>query len=46
VIGKITGAFNARGLLFTTISGQPTLLFSNTLNGTILEAGPGDIVPS
>jgi hypothetical protein len=46
VVGKITGAFNARGLTFTTISGQPTLLFSNTRNGTILKAGPGDIVPS
>jgi hypothetical protein len=46
VIGKISGAFNARGLLFTTMSGQPTLLFSNTRNGTILKAGPGDIVPS
>src|SRR5206468_1119810 len=41
-----SGAFNARGLLFTTMSGQPTLLFSNTRNGTILKAGPGDIVPS
>jgi hypothetical protein len=46
VVGKITGAFNARGLTFTTMSGQPTLLFSNTQNGTILKAGPGDIVPS
>jgi hypothetical protein len=46
VVGKITGAFNPRGLLFTTISGQPTLLFSNTRNGTILKVGPGDIVPS
>jgi hypothetical protein len=46
VVGKITGAFSARGLLFTTMSGQPTLLFSNIQNGTILQAGPGDIVPS
>jgi hypothetical protein len=46
VVGKISGAFNARGLLFTTSSGQPTLLFSNTRNGSILEAGPGDVVPS
>jgi hypothetical protein len=46
VVVKITGAFNARGLLFTTMSGQPTLLFSNTRNGTILKAGPADIVPS
>ena len=34
------------GELFTTISGQPTLLFSNTRNGTILQAGPGDVVPN
>ena len=46
VIGKISGDFNPRGLTFTTMSGQPTLLFSNTLNGDILKAGPGDIVPS
>jgi len=46
VVGTISGAFNARGLLFTTISGQPTLLFSNTRNGTILQAGPGDIDPN
>lgn len=46
VIGKISGAFNARGLLFTTISGQPALLFSNTRDGTILKAGPGDVVPT
>ena len=46
VIGKISGEFNARGLLFTTSSGQPRLLFSNTQNGTILQAGPGDVVPS
>jgi hypothetical protein len=46
VVGKITGAFNARGLTFTTMSGQPTLLFSNIRNGTILKAGLGDIVPS
>jgi hypothetical protein len=46
VVGKISGAFNARGLLFTTMSGQPTLLFSNTAGHNILKAGPGDIVPS
>jgi hypothetical protein len=46
VVGKITGAFSARGLLFTTMSGQPTLLFSNILGHNILKAGPGDIVPS
>jgi hypothetical protein len=46
IIGKITGSFNPRGLLFTTISGKPTLLFSDTASGGILKAGPGDIVPS
>jgi hypothetical protein len=46
VIGKISGTFNARGLLFTTMSGQPTLLFSNTAGHNILKAGPGDVVPS
>jgi hypothetical protein len=45
VIGKIEGAFSPRGLLFTTIAGKPTLLFSNSANGTILQAGPGDVVP-
>jgi hypothetical protein len=46
IIGKISGTFNPRGLLFTTISGNPTLLFSDTLNGAIQKAGPGDIVPN
>jgi hypothetical protein len=46
VIGKISGAFNPRGLLFTTIAGKPTLLFSNTAVGNILAAGPGDVVPT
>jgi hypothetical protein len=45
VIGKISGAFNPRGLLFTTIAGKPTLLFSNTRDGSIRKAGPGDVVP-
>ena len=47
VVGKISGNFNARGLLFTTMSGQPTLLFSNTKDPghNILKAGPGDVVP-
>jgi hypothetical protein len=44
IIGKISGSFNSRGLLFTTISGDPTLLFSDTASGGILKAGPGDIV--
>jgi hypothetical protein len=46
VIGRISGTFNPRGLLFTTISGSRTLLFSDTLGHAILRAGPGDIVPS
>jgi hypothetical protein len=46
VIGRISGTFNPRGLLFTTISGSPTLLFSDTSIGVIRRAGPGDIVPS
>jgi hypothetical protein len=46
VIGRISGTFNPRGLLFTTISGSPTLLFSDTLGHAILRAGPGDIVPN
>jgi hypothetical protein len=46
ILGKISGTFNPRGLLFTTISGNPALLFSDTLNGAIQIAGPGDIVPN
>jgi hypothetical protein len=46
IIGKISGTFNPRGLLFTTISGNPALLFSDTRNGAIQKAGPGDIVPN
>ena len=46
VIGRISGAFNPRGLLFTKISGSPTLLISDTRGHAILRAGPGDIVPS
>jgi len=49
VVGKISGNFNARGLRFTTMSGQPTLLFSNIKDPgghNILQAGPGDVVPS
>ena len=46
VIGKISGDFDARGLLFTTLGGKPTLLFSDNRHGTILSAVPGDIVPS
>jgi hypothetical protein len=45
VIGRISGMFSPRGLLFTTLSGRPTLLFSDISTGRILKAGPGDIVP-
>jgi len=44
VIGRISGQFNPRGLLFTTISGDTTLLFSDTSQGTVRRAGPGDVV--
>ena len=44
IIGRISGAFNPRGLLFTTMSGAPTLLFSDTRNHVIQRAGPGDVV--
>jgi hypothetical protein len=44
VIGRISGQFNPRGLLFTTISGDATLLFSDTSQGTVRRAGPGDVV--
>ena len=45
VVGKISGMFSPRGLLFTTISGNPSLLFSDISTGRILSAGPGDVVP-
>jgi hypothetical protein len=44
VIGRISGQFNPRGLLFTTISGDATLLFSDTSLGTVRRAGPEDVV--
>ncbi len=43
VIGRISGMFSPRGLLFTTLSGSPSLLFSDISTGKILEAGPMDI---
>jgi hypothetical protein len=46
VIGRISGSFNPRGLLFTTLSGNPSLLFSDTSTGVIRRAGTGDIVPN
>jgi hypothetical protein len=46
IIGRISGSFNPRGLLFTTLSGDSSLLFSDTSTGVIRRAGPADIVPS
>jgi hypothetical protein len=46
IIGKITGPFDPRGMLFKTIAGEPTLLFSDNATGNILKAGPGDVVPA
>ena len=45
VIGRISGMFSPRGLLFTTLSGSPSLLFSDISTGKILKARSGDIVP-
>jgi hypothetical protein len=46
IIGRISGTFNPRGLLFTTLGGNVSLLFSDTSIGVIRRAGPGDIVPN
>jgi hypothetical protein len=46
IIGRISGSFNPRGLLFTTLAGNPSLLFSDVSTDAILRAGPGDIVPN
>jgi uncharacterized membrane protein YphA (DoxX/SURF4 family) len=46
IIGRISGQFSPRGLLFTTISGDATLLFSDTSQGTVRRAGPEDVVRS
>jgi hypothetical protein len=46
ITGRISGSFNPRGLLFTTLSGNPSLLFSDTSTGVIRRAGPGDIIPN
>jgi hypothetical protein len=45
IVGKIEGAFSPRGMLFTSISGSPSLLFSDTSAGVLRKAGPEDIVP-
>jgi hypothetical protein len=44
VIARISGSFNPRGMLFTTLSGDPALLFSDTSTGVVRRAGPADIV--
>jgi hypothetical protein len=46
IIGRISGTFNPRGLRFTTLAGNPSLLFSDVSIGVIRRAGPGDIVPN
>ena len=46
IMGRISGSFNPRGLLFTTLSGEPSLLFSDTSTGVVRRAGPADIVPN
>jgi hypothetical protein len=46
IIGRISGSFNPRGLLFTTLAGNPSLLFSDVSTDVVRRAGPGDIVPN
>jgi hypothetical protein len=46
IIGRISGTFNPRGLLFTTLAGNASLLFSDVSTDAIQRAGPGDIVPN
>jgi hypothetical protein len=46
IIGRISGSFNPRGLLFTTLAGNASLLFSDVSTDSIRRAGPGDIVPN
>jgi hypothetical protein len=46
IIGRISGTFNPRGLLFTTLAGTASLLFSDVSTDAIRRAGPGDIVPN
>jgi hypothetical protein len=46
IIGRISGSFNPRGLLFTTLAGNASLLFSDVSTDVIRRAGPGDIVPN
>lgn len=44
VVAQIPGSFRPRGLLFTTMSGNPSLLFSDVGTGQLLKAGRGDVV--
>lgn len=53
VVGKISGFTAPRGLHFTAIDGEPTLLVADlgnqpaaTPNGKIWKTGPEDIVPT
>jgi hypothetical protein len=46
IIGRISGSFNPRGLLFTTLAGNASLLFSDVSTDVVRRAGPGDIVPN
>jgi hypothetical protein len=46
IIGRISGTFNPRGLLFTTLAGNVSLLFSDVSTDVIRRAGPEDIVPN
>jgi hypothetical protein len=46
ILGRISGTFNPRGLLFTTLAGDASLLFSDVSTDVIRRAGPEDIVPN
>jgi hypothetical protein len=43
ILGRISGTFNPRGLLFTTLAGDASLLFSDVSTDVIRRAGPEDI---
>jgi hypothetical protein len=45
VVAKISGFAYPRGLLFTEIAGEPSLLIGDLGNEVIWKAGPEDIVP-
>jgi len=46
IIGRISGTFNPRGLRFTTLAGNPSLLLSDVSIGGIRTAEPEDVVPN